>query len=165
MFGPAVGVLRATDVEHAIQLANDTPYGLSAGVFTQDLDAAVRFARGVHSGNIHINWGPMWRVDSMPYGEISKYCLIHRDKVARVFETLSYFDGLNFSARCDARAFYSVALMDQTCPPSTVFAAYNHHVGPKEIRVWRYNNHEGGATYQDVEKVKFLTLLWGQTRG
>ena len=100
-------------------------------------------------------------VDSMPYGEISKYCLTHRDKVDRVFETLAYFDGINFSARCDARAFYSVALMDQTCPPSTVFAAYNHHIGPKEIRVWRYNNHEGGATYQDVEKVKYLTHLWG----
>jgi cephalosporin-C deacetylase len=100
-------------------------------------------------------------VDSMPYGEISKFCLTHRDRVDTVFETLSYFDGLNFSARCDAQAFYSVALMDQTCPPSTVFAAYNHHVGPKEIRIWRYNDHEGGDTYQDVEKVRFLTSLWG----
>jgi cephalosporin-C deacetylase len=100
-------------------------------------------------------------VDSMPYGEISGFCLTHRDKVDTVFETLSYFDGLNFSARCDARAFYSVALMDQTCPPSTVFAAYNHHIGPKDIRIWRYNNHEGGDTYQVVEKVKYLTSLWG----
>jgi cephalosporin-C deacetylase len=99
-------------------------------------------------------------VDSMPYGEISKFCVTHRDKIDTVFETLSYFDGINFSARCDAHAFYSVALMDETCPPSTVFAAYNHHVGPKKIRVWRYNNHEGGATYQAVEKVKFLTSLW-----
>jgi cephalosporin-C deacetylase len=100
-------------------------------------------------------------VDSMPYGEISKYCITHRDKTETVFSTLSYFDGLNFSARCDAHAFYSVSLMDQTCPPSTVFAAYNHHIGPKEIRVWRYNSHEGGGTYQDVEKVKYLTSLWG----
>jgi cephalosporin-C deacetylase len=100
-------------------------------------------------------------VDSMPYGEISKYCLTHRDKIDTVFNTLAYFDGLNFSARCDAHAFYSVALMDQTCPPSTVFAAYNHHVGPKEIRVWHYNSHEGGANYQSVEKVKYLTSLWG----
>ena len=46
-------------------------------------------------------------------------------------------------------------------PSSTVFAAYNHHVGPKEIRIWRYNNHEGGATYQDVKEVKYLTTLWG----
>jgi acyl-CoA reductase-like NAD-dependent aldehyde dehydrogenase len=49
-------------------MANDSNYGLSAGVFTQDIDAAIRFAREVHSGNIHINWGPMWRTDLMPYG-------------------------------------------------------------------------------------------------
>jgi cephalosporin-C deacetylase len=99
-------------------------------------------------------------VDSMPYAEITRFCLTHRDKIDTVFGTLAYYDGLNFSARCDAYAFYSVALMDHICPPSTVFAAYNHHVGPKEIRVWRYNNHEGGANYQTVEKVKYLTSLW-----
>jgi acyl-CoA reductase-like NAD-dependent aldehyde dehydrogenase len=49
-------------------MANDTPYGLSAGIFTQNLDWALRFARQVESGNIHINWGPAWRADLMPYG-------------------------------------------------------------------------------------------------
>ncbi len=68
IFGPAVAVLRTKTVEDAIRLANDTDYGLSAGVFTRDIDAAVKFARHVHSGNIHINWGPMWRTDGMPYG-------------------------------------------------------------------------------------------------
>jgi acyl-CoA reductase-like NAD-dependent aldehyde dehydrogenase len=68
VFGPAVGVTRATDIDHAIALANDTRYGLSAGVFTQNIDRAIKFARQVHSGNIHINWGPMWRADLMPYG-------------------------------------------------------------------------------------------------
>jgi cephalosporin-C deacetylase len=99
--------------------------------------------------------------DAAPYSEIAKYCLTHRDKIDAVFNTLSYFDGVNFAARSDAHALYSVALMDLVCPPSTVFAAYNHHAGPKEIRVWRYNNHEGGGTYQAVEKVKFLAGLWG----
>lgn len=68
LFGPAVGVQRVKDVDEAIRLANDSEFGLSAGIFTQDIDAAVRFAREVRSGNIHINWGPMWRTDSMPYG-------------------------------------------------------------------------------------------------
>jgi glyceraldehyde-3-phosphate dehydrogenase (NADP+) len=68
LFGPAVGVTRAENVDHAIRLANDTPFGLSAGVFTQNLDAALQFARHIRSGNIHINWGPMWRADLMPYG-------------------------------------------------------------------------------------------------
>jgi acyl-CoA reductase-like NAD-dependent aldehyde dehydrogenase len=68
IFGPAVAVMRANDIDEAIRLANDTNYGLSAGVFTKDIDAAIRFAREVHSGNIHINWGPLWRTDGMPYG-------------------------------------------------------------------------------------------------
>jgi acyl-CoA reductase-like NAD-dependent aldehyde dehydrogenase len=56
------------DIDEAITLANDTNFGLSAGVFTQDIDAAMRFSREVDSGNIHINWGPLWRTDGMPYG-------------------------------------------------------------------------------------------------
>src|SRR4051794_3548076 len=47
-------------------------YGLSAGLFTQDIDSALRFAREVDSGNLHINWGPMWRADLMPYGGLKE---------------------------------------------------------------------------------------------
>jgi glyceraldehyde-3-phosphate dehydrogenase (NADP+) len=68
LFGPAVGVGRFTDIDEAIRMANDTDYGLSAAVFTQDIDRALRFAREVQSGNIHINWGTQWRADLMPYG-------------------------------------------------------------------------------------------------
>ena len=50
--------------------------------------------------------------------------------------------------------------MDDICPPSTVFAAYNHFAGEKEIRVGPYNRHEGGETAQWWEQVKFLTALW-----
>jgi len=97
--------------------------------------------------------------ESDPYSEISRFCKIHRDKIETVFNTLSYFDGLNFAARAKAPSLFSVGLMDTICPPSTVFAAYNHYAGPKQIRVWSYNNHEGGGTYQAVEKVKFLKKL------
>lgn len=100
-------------------------------------------------------------IDTAPYNEIVKYCQAHRDKVDIVFETLSYFDGVNFAARCKARALFSVALMDEISPPSTVFAAYNHFAGDKEIRIYRYNHHEGGGNYQTVEKLKFLHSLWG----
>lgn len=99
--------------------------------------------------------------DGFPYQEIVKYCHIHRDKVETVFETLAYFDGVNFATRAQASAFFSVALMDEICPPSTVFAAYNHYAGPKEIKVWPYNHHEGGESYQTLAKLKFLTSLWG----
>jgi cephalosporin-C deacetylase len=100
-------------------------------------------------------------VDSFPYNEISQYCRRHRDKIDTVFETLSYFDGVNFAVRANAPALFSVALMDETCPPSTVFAAYNHYNAPKDIHVWSYNDHEGGETFQTVEKLKFLRGLFG----
>ncbi|NIM93162.1 MAG: acetylxylan esterase [Anaerolineales bacterium] len=98
--------------------------------------------------------------DAMPYQEITHFCKVHRDQVDTVFRTLSYFDGINFAARGKANALFSAALMDLTCPPSTVFAAYNHYAGPKDIRVWQYNDHEGGGSYQELEKVKFLNEFW-----
>lgn len=47
------------------------------------------------------------------------------------------------------------------CPPSTVFAAYNHWSGPKDIRVWPWNRHEGGGYFQDLEQLRFLRTLPG----
>ena len=99
-------------------------------------------------------------VDSFPYKEIAEYCHTHRDKVDTVFETLSYFDGVNFAARSHAKALFSTALMDQVCPPSTVFAAYNHWAGEKDIKVYPYNGHEGGGSFQTAEKLKFLKNIW-----
>jgi cephalosporin-C deacetylase len=74
--------------------------------------------------------------DANPYQEIVKFCSIHRDKIETVFNTLSYFDGLNFAARARCPALFSTGLMDEICPPSTVFAAYNHYAGAdKHIKV------------------------------
>lgn len=98
--------------------------------------------------------------DSMPYGEIAQYCKRQRGKTDRVFQTLSYFDGVNLAARAKSKALFSVGLMDNICPPSTVFAAYNHWAGEKDIRIWPYNYHEGGEVDQLWEQVKFLTELW-----
>ena len=93
-------------------------------------------------------------VDSMPYGEISNYLKTHRDKIDRAFETLSYFDGVNLGARAKSQALFSVGLMDMTCPPSTVYAAYNHWGGKKKaVEVYRYNNHEGGGIFHTMAKI------------
>ncbi len=100
-------------------------------------------------------------VDTAPYNEISKYLRVHRDKLEEVFRTLEYFDCLNFAARAKSNALFSVALMDQICPPSTVFAAYNHWAGDKLISVHPYNGHEGGEATQMMEKLRFLETLWG----
>lgn len=72
LFGPAVAVTPFSSVDEAIALANDTAYGLSAGIFTENLEWAMKFAREVQSGNLHINWGPQWRADLMPYGGLKE---------------------------------------------------------------------------------------------
>ncbi len=68
LFGPAVGVTPFDTIEEAIALANDSVYGLSAGIFTENVEWAMKFAREAEAGNLHINWGTQWRVDLMPYG-------------------------------------------------------------------------------------------------
>jgi acyl-CoA reductase-like NAD-dependent aldehyde dehydrogenase len=63
-----VAVRPVSGIDEAITLANDTHYGLGAGVFTRDVNHALRFAREVDAGNVHVNWTPLWRADLMPYG-------------------------------------------------------------------------------------------------
>ncbi|KJL48248.1 Cephalosporin-C deacetylase [Microbacterium hydrocarbonoxydans] len=82
--------------------------------------------------------------DRDPYNEIVRYLSVHRDAVDQTFRTLSYFDGANFAARAAAPALYSVALMDPICPPSTVYAAANGHLGGAEVIEYPFNEHEGG---------------------
>lgn len=101
------------------------------------------------------------QADNFPYQEIVQYLSIHLDKVERVFDTLDYFDGVNFAARIKAKSLFSTALMDMTCPPSTVFAAYNQITAEKEIKVYRFNQHEGGRTHHVMEKLAFVNSLWG----
>jgi cephalosporin-C deacetylase len=97
--------------------------------------------------------------DAEPYNEISRYLMIHRDQVENVFNTLSYFDGVNFVTRAKAPALFSVGLMDEICPPSTVFTAYNYYPGPKDIRIWQYNHHDAYEHFQVIERIKFLKAI------
>lgn len=94
--------------------------------------------------------------DSDPYGEIVRYLKAHRDHVEQALATLSYFDVAILGRKAAAPALFSVGLMDQICPPSTVFAAYNAYGGPKEIREYPFNNHEGGQGFHDVAKLRWL---------
>lgn len=68
LFGPAVAVTPFDTIDEAIALANDSVYGLAAGIFTENIEWAMRFAREAEAGNLHVNWGSQWRVDLMPYG-------------------------------------------------------------------------------------------------
>ena len=91
-----------------------------------------------------------------PYGELVRYLKAHRDSAHAVFETLAYFDGAVLARLGRAPALFSVALMDQVCPPSTVFAAYNAYAGPKDIVVYEFNEHEGGEAFQRDRQRRWL---------
>jgi acyl-CoA reductase-like NAD-dependent aldehyde dehydrogenase len=55
LFGPVLAELQADDLEHAIKLANDTPYGLSASLFTRDIRSALRYINRIQVGLVRIN--------------------------------------------------------------------------------------------------------------
>jgi cephalosporin-C deacetylase len=95
-------------------------------------------------------------VDTHPYVEIANYLKTHRDHVERALRTLSYVDVSILGRRATAPALFSVGLMDDTTPPSTVYAAFNHYGGPKEIREYPYNDHEGGEGFHEVVKIAWL---------
>lgn len=97
--------------------------------------------------------------DTSPYREVARYLATRRDKVDTAFATLAYFEGMNFATRATAPALFSVGLMDDICPPSTVFAAFNHYGGPADIRVWPFNGHDAGQLHQQAERFAFLEGL------
>jgi len=68
VFGPVVTVTPYADLDEAIALANDSDYGLQAGIFTSDLGAALRAARELAFGGVLINQVPTFRADQQPYG-------------------------------------------------------------------------------------------------
>jgi glyceraldehyde-3-phosphate dehydrogenase (NADP+) len=70
VFGPVCTVSAYDSLEEAIALANGTPYGLQAGVFTNDLRTALRAASELEFGGVTVNEAPTFRADQMPYGGV-----------------------------------------------------------------------------------------------
>jgi cephalosporin-C deacetylase len=97
--------------------------------------------------------------DSLPYGELTRYLAIHRDQAETALATVEYADGLQFAVRARTPSLWSVGLMDEITPPSTVFAAYNHYAGPKEIRVLRWSGHDAGMLQHLNAQLAFLDGL------
>ena len=70
VFGPVVAVCVYDRVEDAISIANDSPLGLQAGIFTERVDRAMAWARALDFGGVVINETPTFRADHMPYGGV-----------------------------------------------------------------------------------------------
>ena len=67
-FGPVVSVIKARDSEDALKIANDTVYGLSAAVITNDLQKALDMAQRLESGMVHINHSTAYDEPHVPFG-------------------------------------------------------------------------------------------------
>ena len=80
--------------------------------------------------------------DKYPYREIADFIRRYPGTDERVFRTLSYFDGMNLTPDIACPTLVTVGLEDMVCPPSTVFAAYNHIPALKHIDIFRYFAHE-----------------------
>lgn len=100
-----------------------------------------------------------------PYPELVTWCHTHHQLAGQAFETLAYFDlaVLARDARCPAH--FGVALGDETCPPSGVYACFNHYGGPKEIQVYEWNGHEGGGAYHLAQQDKWLSRTLSDVPG
>jgi len=69
-FAPIVVVQTYESLEEALKIANDTEFGLQAGIFTSSLAVAMEAARGLHVGGVMINDTSFYRAGQMPYGGV-----------------------------------------------------------------------------------------------
>ncbi len=83
-----------------------------------------------------------------PYTEIAAYCRTWPGREAEIYRTLSYFDGMNLAGRITCPVLMNVGLQDVVCPPSTIYATFNHLASTeKEMKVFPYNGHEGNPNH------------------
>lgn len=72
VFGPVVSIDQYEEIDEAIMKVNDSEYGLQAGIFTNDLNLAMKAAKEIEVGGLIINDASAYRADHMPYGGIKR---------------------------------------------------------------------------------------------
>ena len=83
IFGPVVAVIRARDLDDAITIANDVPYGLSSAIYTQDVNNASTAGRDLDTGIVYINASTIGAEIQLPFGGTKKSGLGHREAGGR----------------------------------------------------------------------------------
>ena len=97
IFGPVAVVMSAANIDEAIELANDSSFGLQSSCFTSSLETAFRVSEQLHAGSLWINEGSRFRMDTTPFGGVGDSG--HgREGVRYAMEELSYvrFTGIRF---------------------------------------------------------------------
>jgi cephalosporin-C deacetylase len=160
------------DAVRAVDAARSVPYVDPARIVVWGVSqgggialAAAALDGGVSAALVDVpflcHWPAAVRLtDLPPYAEVVEFCRQRPDHARTALATLRYFDGMHFAARAAAPALFSVALRDRVCPPETVYAAYNHYAGPKQLRVYEFHDHEDAAgvrvRYQAREQLGFI---------
>lgn len=100
IFGPVAVVIPATGLDDAINIANDTEFGLQSSCFTSSLETAFRVSEELHVGSLWINEGSRFRMDTTPFGGVASSGY-GREGVKYAMEELSYlkFTGIRFPGR------------------------------------------------------------------
>ncbi|HET6277672.1 MAG TPA: aldehyde dehydrogenase family protein [Candidatus Polarisedimenticolia bacterium] len=82
IFGPVVGILQADNLEHALEIANDTDYGLSASIYTQDVNKAFTAVRDLSAGITYVNASTIGAECHLPFGGVRRTGNGHREGAA-----------------------------------------------------------------------------------
>lgn len=88
VFGPVAVVIAADDLDHAVAIANDSPFGLQAACFTGSLASALRAAEDIEAGSVWINESTRFRLDTTPFGGYGQSG-VGREGVRYAMEALS----------------------------------------------------------------------------
>ena len=95
IFGPAITVVKATDFDHALHLANASPYGLSSAIYTNDRLEAYRFKTGIKAGMTGINNSTTGAEAHLPFGGVKGSGNGTRESGIWVIEAYSYWHAVN----------------------------------------------------------------------
>ena len=98
--------------------------------------------------------------NAYPYLEFDDYLQRYPDREELLWRTLSYFDVVNLAGRVRCPVLMSVGLRDLVCPPSTIYAAFNHLAGPREMAVYPAHGHAVPEAHQ-TRRLAWITRQFG----
>jgi len=141
------GCVRAVDYIFSLPEFDGTNLGVSGNsqggalsIVTAALDPRVRCLAAIHPALCDLTGYLRGRAGGWPHVFWDGNSAWYRNEKA-VFETLSYYDVVNFAKRVRVPGFYTWGFNDETCPPTSMYAAYNSVTAPKETALFTETGH------------------------
>ena len=132
-FGPVAPIIKVKSIDEAIKVANDTEYGLQAGVFTENFRDGLRCANEIEAGTVFVNKQSTFRTDNMPFGgfknsgtgkEGVKYAVEEMTKINRIKFKIVYFKNASTRLRVSLRESIGIPFGISPSSPSTSFKIF-----------------------------------------